>query len=150
MDKFYKGWDVHAYEKHFNDALDKNKHYHALKPITREHFNEIVEEIEKFYKPINEDAHKALEMTKSRYVAPDGAFDQSLKGRVNMHRLLVRTWRLVQKINDESIYDMFEFTLKEISTTCTQGLTYRLLGLFIALWGAPPPTSPCMDTESPS
>ena len=134
MNNFYKGWDVHSYENDFNEVLDGNYHYHAIKPITRERFIEVKTEIENFFSPIHPEAKKALDLTLQRYTPPGGTHDPVLKGRINMHRLLVRTWRLVQKINESEIYDLFHHVLQEISTTCYQGLSLRTLQLFVSLW----------------
>jgi hypothetical protein len=123
----YKGDDVHAYTTQAQQVV-KNISKTLSEPISHHDFNKILQEFETKY---------GIKPAYSNFttVFRDGyIIDHELPG-LNSAAMLKVLWDNIKNFNDASLYKHFEETLDQISLTCIQGITHRLLVDYVAIVG---------------
>lgn len=129
----YKGWDCHAYTedcKKWWTNFDKKEN--LSEPMIENDINNLIENIVKL--PIvNPTSLQAIEKMKKRCTIERGGYEDGQLHGLNVIRLLERVWLQVENLKDESINSLFIETLADISLTCPEGDSHRLIMLLNAL-----------------
>jgi hypothetical protein len=126
----YRGWDVHSYTPDIRSVTDID--FRNLEPVnTRIEMDALFRDIASSVRDsracsifLNK-LRRRVDLNTMTYTDPQTG--------IEILSLLKKLWVKVRECNDDSVFELFETTIRDAGTTCIQGDSHRLVSMYIAL-----------------